>query len=651
MKGKTLGERYEILEEIGSGGMAVVYKARDTMLKRNVAVKVLREEYAKDEEFIKRFKTESEAAANLSHPNIVSIYDVGEEDEVNYIVMELVEGETLKDYIKEKTMLSWQEAVKFTKQICAALECAHKSGTIHRDIKPHNIMVTEDQILKVMDFGIARAASSTTMTMSGSTIGSVHYFSPEQARGGYVDEKSDIYSAGIVMYEMLSGKVPFDGESPIAVAIKQIQQEPDSPRDVNMSIPLAVAAVAVKAIAKNPMERYQNATEMLESLEKAKDPRAEKKAVVAAKDEATKKVEAVAVPVDKGISDEGKKSNNKLKIFTIAAVVALVVMLTLGMAFLLMPGLITPRAQEAVPDVVGRNIDEVMAELQGTNFSIEIQRRESSNEVAIDGIIEQTPVAGKMVGIPGKIKVVVSSGEVVNLLDDFAGKDERAATKAIEDFGAKVVVVQEVNDTVTEGYVIKTTPNPGATIKPGDEVTLYVSKGGGREITMPTLEGLSLENAKGLLAQYNLVLGEVKEEETDSVSVGQVISQSIEKDSKAKEYMTVNLVVAKAVTAPSPSPSPSTTPSVPPTSTPVPTPTPTVSPTANTKEIKITLQVSQKDMSKINISVEGGENRGAQFTPGGDLELRVRGEIGSTVKIVVNEGNGAPSYHRDIVIQ
>ena len=247
--GKIIGNRYEILEEVGLGGMATVYKAKDHVLNRLVAVKVLKDEFTTDTEFIKRFNTEAQAAASLSHPNIVSIYDVGHEDENNlyYIVMELVQGKTLKEIINSEGILSWKWAVNIAMQIASALELAHKNGIVHRDIKPHNIIITEDGIAKVTDFGIAKAVSNSTITAFGTTIGSVHYFSPEQAKGGFTDAKSDLYSLGVVMYEMLTGKVPFDADTPVSVALKHMQEDPKEPIDLNPEIPSAVNQIVIKS--------------------------------------------------------------------------------------------------------------------------------------------------------------------------------------------------------------------------------------------------------------------------------------------------------------------------------------------------------------------------------------------------------------------
>ena len=274
LKGRLLGNRYEIIEKIGSGGMATVYKAKCHVLNRYVAIKILRDEFTTDEEFVKRFEVEAQSAAAITHPNIVSVYDVGVDGNLHYIVMELIKGKTLKEIIvEEKGPLPWKWSVNIAIQIASALETAHRNHIIHRDIKPHNIIITEDGVAKVTDFGIAKAVSNSTITAFGTTIGSVHYFSPEHARGGFTDEKSDLYSLGVVMYEMLTGRVPFDADTPVSVALKHMQEEPVPAKEVNPNIPLAVNDIIMKALKKDTSLRYQSATEMLLDLKRAlKDP-------------------------------------------------------------------------------------------------------------------------------------------------------------------------------------------------------------------------------------------------------------------------------------------------------------------------------------------------------------------------------------------
>ena len=269
LEGRLIANRYEIIRKVGNGGMATVYKAKCHVLNRYVAVKILKDEFTTDEEFIKRFRSEAQAIASLSHPNIVGVYDVGNEGNLYYIVMELVQGKTLKEVIQEEGKLSWKWSVNVAIQIASALETAHKNNIVHRDIKPHNIIITEEGVAKVTDFGIAKAVSNSTITAFGTTIGSVHYFSPEHARGGFTDAKSDLYSLGVVMYEMLTGRVPFDADTPVSVALMHIQEKPTEPILLNPSIPMSVNKIVMKAMQKEPTLRYQSASEMLKDLNMA----------------------------------------------------------------------------------------------------------------------------------------------------------------------------------------------------------------------------------------------------------------------------------------------------------------------------------------------------------------------------------------------
>ncbi len=396
--GKIIGNRYEILQEAGNGGMATVYKAKDHVLNRFVAVKVLKDEYTTDADFIKRFNTEAQSAASLSHPNIVSIFDVGHEEENNlyYIVMELIKGKTLKEIINKDGALSWKWAVNIAMQIASALELAHKNGIIHRDIKPHNIIITEDGVAKVTDFGIAKAVSNSTITAFGTTIGSVHYFSPEQAKGGVTDAKSDLYSLGVVMYEMLTGKVPFDADTPVSVALKHMQEDPVPPIEINDEIPSAVNQIVMKAMQKDPINRYQSATEMLADLSKAlKDPDGDF-VIIENKDGGyTRVMQAVT---DDQINNNSKKAKEKgiaayfkrhpktkviafiLSLFLLFVIVFLITKIALD-------GGITNKV--AVPDFTGKTQAEAQATADSLKLNLDISQAASS-DVAVGSIISQT---------------------------------------------------------------------------------------------------------------------------------------------------------------------------------------------------------------------------------------------------------------------
>ena len=342
--GKIVGNRYEIISEAGTGGMATVYKAKDRVLNRNVAVKVLKDEYTTDQDFIKRFNSEAQSAAALSHPNIVSIYDVGHEEENNlyYIVMELIKGKTLKEIINKDGSISWKWAVNIAIQIASALEEAHKHGIIHRDIKPHNIIITEDGTAKVTDFGIAKAVSNSTITAFGTTIGSVHYFSPEQAKGGITDARSDLYSLGVVMYEMLTGKVPFDADTPVSVALMHMQEKPKEPIELNSDIPMAVNKIVVKAMRKEPVERYQTASEMLADLSEAlKDPNGDFVVIENKDGEYTRVIQAVKID-KKGETVKTKESffkkHPKMKILLFILGLIVLFFLVFGVTKLILDG-------------------------------------------------------------------------------------------------------------------------------------------------------------------------------------------------------------------------------------------------------------------------------------------------------------------------
>ena len=579
MVGTVLGDRYELLEVIGSGGMAVVYKAKCRLLNRFVAVKVLRTEFAKDEEFLSRFKIESQAAASLSHQNIVSIYDVGAAEGVNYIVMEYVEGITLKEYITQNGILPWREAIGFSIQILSALEHAHKNGIVHRDIKPHNIIITPEKVLKVTDFGIARASTSATLTISGTTIGSVHYFSPEQARGGYTDAKSDIYSLGIVMYEMLTGRVPFDGDSPITIAIMQIQNMPPSPKEFNISIPLALESIVMKAIKKDKDSRYQTATAMIaDLLQVEKQPQMQ--VAQELEDGSTKKMPAVILPVEQAeedvlsedeasILDEPpvpyvprsrrvqkktapsfespqevaeRKSKKKAVAFGVATAVIIVAILAYSLWMLLFQG--QAGADIEIPSLVGQKVTEAVQKYKDSDFEIVIAQRINDAVVEKDVIISQDPSAGMQMK-KGKIKieVVVSDGAKSITLENYKGKEEREVTMLIEQQGLKVTIVKKNDNNMAVGYVIETSPVAGTVVKTGSEITVFISEGGGGMVTVPTFVGLSLDEAKREIQQNELTLGSVGYQDSSKPS-DTVLIQSISKDNEVDKFTQIDLLVS-----------------------------------------------------------------------------------------------------------
>ena len=399
LEGKLLGNRYEIVEKIGNGGMSTVYKAMDKVLKRNVAIKILRDEFTTDEEFIKRFEAEAQSAARLTHANIVSIYDVGAEGNLYYIVMELIQGKTLKEIIiEERGPLPWKWSVNVAIQIASALEIAHRNNIVHRDIKPHNIIITEDGVAKVTDFGIAKAVSNSTITAFGTTIGSVHYFSPEHARGGFTDAKSDLYSLGVVMYEMLTGKVPFDADTPVSVALKHMQEEPEEPIEMNPNIPVAINKIIMKALQKDVTLRYQSATEMLEDLKKSlKNPEGDFVEELAY--DATARTQKINLNQygeieNRGASrhEEGSKPTKWIKKHKgISIMMGLILLFSLSLGGTLAVLNATNPAEVEMPNIVGLSKEEAQKEVEEAKLQFEVEKEEYHKEVPEGYIISQKP--------------------------------------------------------------------------------------------------------------------------------------------------------------------------------------------------------------------------------------------------------------------
>ncbi len=551
--GKIIGNRYEILEEVGLGGMATVYKAKDHVLNRLVAVKVLKDEFTTDTEFIKRFNTEAQAAASLSHPNIVSIYDVGHEDENNlyYIVMELVQGKTLKEIINSEGILSWKWAVNIAMQIASALELAHKNGIVHRDIKPHNIIITEDGIAKVTDFGIAKAVSNSTITAFGTTIGSVHYFSPEQAKGGFTDAKSDLYSLGVVMYEMLTGKVPFDADTPVSVALKHMQEDPKEPIDLNPEIPSAVNQIVIKAMQKEPSARYQNATEMLHDLSKAlKDPDGDF-VIIENKDGGyTRVMQAISDDqINTGKKEEVKTKTNfftehpKAKI----AIIILSLILLFVVVFLITKIAIDGGIKSKVdmPNLVGKTQAE--AEQMADDLGITLEITEvASSDVEEGKVVSQDPeYTESKIEKGSTIKINVSKGPEETEMVKLEGMKIENARNTAESLGITLDEQTENSDTVEAGIIIKQDTAVGTLVKSGDTVVVHISAGV-EKVRVPTVLGMDEGTAVATLKNAGLnpkVTYESNEEEED----GKVISQSIDANAETAKNSNIDIVVNKIV--------------------------------------------------------------------------------------------------------
>ncbi len=528
MESNVLGNRYELIEKIGGGGMALVYKARCRLLNRFVAVKILREEFTGDEEFVKRFEVEAQSAASLSHPNIVPIYDVGNENNIFYIVMEYIDGITLKEYIIRNGPLDWKESVKIAIQICSAIEHAHSKQIIHRDIKPQNILMTRDGIAKVTDFGIARAVTSSTITMVGSTIGSVHYFSPEQARGGYIDEKSDLYSLGIIMYEMITGKMPFDGESPVAIALKHLQDRPVQPVELNKDIPKALNDIIMKAIKKEQSGRYQTATEMSEDLYRVfKEPNGNFAEDNGNDENPTRRIKAIDeyelmgeedFTIKRGKKvDKKKKKTDKLSIMLAVIVSLFVIGIFSYIGYSVIVSSLSPEAKKfVVKNYEGKNFYDIVDELKEANIDV-IENWVYDDTVDKDIIISQSVEPSsefKMTGY-NTIEFKISKGPHLVDIPDLSGEPIIEAEIALQQiFSLKPKIVDEYSEIFPAGHVIGTYPPANEKVKPDTEIIIYKSIGPEiKQTTVPNLTNKTYAEAQIDLSDAKLRVGKLYPED------------------------------------------------------------------------------------------------------------------------------------------
>ncbi|HWQ43446.1 MAG TPA: Stk1 family PASTA domain-containing Ser/Thr kinase [Desulfosporosinus sp.] len=525
---KIFGGRYEVLERIGAGGMAIVYKAKDLLLNRVVTIKVLREQFVTDEDFIRRFRREAQSAASLSHPNIVSVYDVGKEEDTEYIVMEYVEGRNLKEIIREYAPLSTDQAINLAQQITGGIQNAHQHHIIHRDIKPHNILVTADGHAKVTDFGIARAVSSATVTHTGDIIGSVHYLSPEQAKGLQSNEQSDIYSLGIVLYELLTGKVPYDGETPIAIALKHLQEQPILPSKLNPKIDKELEAVVMRAIAKSPEQRYLSAKDLLEDLDhiQAGRPISRLKIPEAFDSEATqthKGMGDILAPIMVKDSEENNpppaKLKNKNRWKWIVGGMLLLLMLALGMAF----WTYVAKGTTTVPNVVGMTkavaVDYIkLAKLKLNEGDITY---EFDDKVAKDLIMAQDPNPNLTVKVDRQIKIVVSKGPEYKVAPDVTTGQlsKEDATIQFQKAGFKATPTFETKPSpnVPKGAVLSQSPGANISWPKNGFIHLTISSGPDK-IFMPNVIGKTSSEAKAILVDNNLVV-KVENEESATFPV------------------------------------------------------------------------------------------------------------------------------------
>ena len=554
LEGRLIGNRYEILEKIGNGGMATVYKAQDKILKRYVAVKVLRDEFTTDEEFIRRFNTEAQSAASLAHPNIVSIYDVGMEDNIYYIVMELIQGKTLKQIIDEGGVLPWKWSLDIAIQIASALEVAHKNHIIHRDIKPHNIIITEDGVAKVTDFGIAKAVSNSTITAFGTTIGSVHYFSPEHARGGYTDAKSDLYSLGVVMYEMLTGRVPFDADTPVSIALKHMQEKPVEPIKLNPAIPYSVNKIIMKAMEKDLNLRYQSATEMLKDLNMAlKDPEGDFVKTSSNDMAYTQRMETISDNANNNKSNEekvdNKKKNEKIGFFKKypaakwIIIVLLIILIPVVGFFGTQAILNAGRTKDvALPNFVNMTREEAERKAEESKLKLEITE-EFNSEVEAGKVISQDPsfLEGYTVKENSTVKLAISKGENIKIVPKVVGEEVEAARELLKAEELEIEVIEENSDEVEAGIIIRQEPKADEEVNAGSTVKVYVSAGI-KQITMTNVVGKTEADAKKELEDIGFVVN-VEYEEDTSKDDGIVLRQTVDEGTTVNDGTTVMIVV------------------------------------------------------------------------------------------------------------
>ena len=584
--GKMLDNRYEILERIGTGGMAVVYKAKCHRLNRLVAIKILKSDLAQDEDFRRRFNAESQAVAQLSHPNIVSVYDVSRGGDIEYIVMELIDGITLKQYMEKRGQLNWRESLHFITQIMRGLSHAHSRGIVHRDIKPQNVMVLRDGSVKVADFGIA-CLENAAQTLTQEALGSVHYISPEQARGDRIDARSDIYSAGVVLYEMLTGRLPFEGDSAVSVAIQHLSSIPLAPREINPEIPEQLELICMKAMAPDLENRYASADAMIADLEafrknpgvnldfELEDLRPNET------DEPTQMLRTAGVSGrslssggqshrsqrdvaqrrqreyddDYYYDDPSARRGGRRQTALVVAAVALALVVIFFLFRFIFTSFLTPENTEhVVPSLVGMTVEEAEEEQSLVDGIFEIGEVESefSSEYEEGEIIRQNPKADdtKKGELPIAIDVWVSAGEDSGKMIDVTNKTVSEATVAlrslIEQYNLTIDAseeYQEYSEEVTENYIIRTEPANGDDLHEGDTIKLYVSKGP-QPVTLISFRGSTLEMATNLLEQMGLSVGNTSEEPSDEFPKGTIISQTPEEGSSVKPGSKVDFVIS-----------------------------------------------------------------------------------------------------------
>ncbi len=560
--GKRVGERYEILSLIGGGGMSHVYLAHDIILSRDVAIKILRYDFSNEEELHRRFQREALSATSLTHPNIVSVYDAGEDGDMHYIVMEYVKGKTLKQYIQEFSPLSPAKSVHIMKQLTSAIAHAHENGIIHRDIKPQNILMDAEGNVKITDFGIATTLNATSYTQTNSVMGTVHYLSPEQARGGGATEKSDIYSLGIVLYELLTGELPFSGESAVSIALKHLQSETPSVRAFDASIPQALENVVLKATAKDANHRYTSMNEMEEDLQTCLSAARvnEPKFALPIDDEATKAIPIIRekLPVDdllktkpidrvKPIEREQPKSQKqpvKEKKKRKKWPILLGAVVTLAILALVLIFALTPSKVE-IPDVANLSVEEATADLEKAGFTVGEPIERNSEEVEKDKVIGTTPKSGLSRVKGTEVQLIVSLGEEMVEMDDYVGEQVSQALSLLEKAGFQDVETIEVNSDAQAGEVVNQEPAAGEEVVAEDTVvTLQVSKGK-KVLTVDNLKGYTEAEVNDYARNIGLNIKKGNPVNSDTIPKGSVVSQNPSAGSQITEGTTITVVLSK----------------------------------------------------------------------------------------------------------